>query len=520
MSIFRAFNLLYQLLMSISGISRHASDRVYLEKSPENCRFSGIIPENIWKFSGKWVHMSKQTFKSESDVARLPVPTERPFVEYWHESQKGFGVRVAKAHSRTGAVKRTYIVRLPEGSAKDKENLGLVGELAFDAAWDLVREKRSEAKRDGPGTRRKPTLQEAFDDYMTARAFRHSPATVLDYKNKMKRLASLTHGTKDTSVVDLRVDELDGEFWERIHVRIREGYGKVMADAVCRLVKFVYQRLVDNRVLEHNPVIALNKLGISKRAKPKKTAILPSDLPEVWNWMHTRAHTAVRDFMLVELFMGLRDSVVQRLRWDNVDLVHKTYFLPDDEPGNKSKLDLIVPIPDYLIEHVFLRRWGARIGDNPWVIPSPKHEGEPLRSVKGSLLTMCAHTGVQTSPHDYRRTFGTAAELACGSVLRVARLLAHNTSASVDEFSVTSGYITTTDETLREDMNKTAAVILKHATQPVQQTATNGHLSMHDRNKAKRKAAATAYRKARVDRNGELLKARKARAVAAESSEA
>lgn len=458
--------------------------------------------------------MSKATFRTESDILRLPVPTERPTVEYWHDTQKGFGVRIARAHSRTGAIKRTYIVRLPEGSEKDKDNLGLVGELKFDDAWDLVREKRAEAKRDGPGTKRKPTVREAFEDYMVARAFRHSPATVFDYRNKMRRLASLTHGPDDVSVADLRVDTLDSAFWERIHIRIREGYGRVMADAVCRLVKFVYQRLVDMHELDRNPVTALNKLGISKRAKPKKTAILPSDLPEVWQWMHTRAHTTVRDFMLVELFMGLRDSVVQRLRWENVDLANKTYFLPDDEPGNKSKVDLVVPIPDYLMEHVFLPRWKGRIGDCPWVIPSTKHEGEPLRSVRGSLLTMCAATGIQTSPHDYRRTFGTAAELAVGSLLRVARLLAHNTAADSGDFAVTSGYISTTDEALREDINKTAAVILKHATQPIEKVETGGHLSLHERNKLKRKAEATAYRKQRVARNTELLNIRKAKAAA------
>src|SRR6266702_8703219 len=169
----------------------------------------------------------------------------------------------------------------------------------------------------------------------------------------MKRLASLTHGANDISIADLRVDTLDSAFWEQVHIRIREGYGKVMADAVCRLVKFVYQRLVELGELERNPVIALNKLGISKRAKPKNTAILPVDLPEVWTWMHSYAHPAVRDFMSVELFMGFRDGVVQRLRWENVDMVNGTYFLPKDEPGNKANTDLVVPIPDYLMEHVF-----------------------------------------------------------------------------------------------------------------------------------------------------------------------
>ncbi|MDB5784168.1 hypothetical protein [Caballeronia mineralivorans] len=458
--------------------------------------------------------MAKPTFRTESDILRLPVPTDRAIVEYWHDRQKGFGVRVARAHSRTRAVKRTYVVRLPEGSAKDKDNLGLVGELTFDAAWDLVREKRAEAKRDGPGTRRKPTVQEAFDAYMAARAFRHAPATVTDYKNKMKRLASLTHGANDVSIADLRVDSLDSTFWEQVHIRIREGYGRVMADAVCRLVKFVYQRLVELGELERNPVIALNKLGISKRGKPKKTAILPADLPEVWTWMHTYAHPAVRDFMRVELFMGLRDAVVQRLRWENVDMVNRTYFLPDDEPGNKSKIDLVVPIPDYLMEHVFVPRYAARVDGMPWVIPSNKREGDPLVSVKGSLTTMCAATGIETSPHDYRRTFGTAAELAVGSLLRVARLMAHNTAASGDEFSVTAGYISTTDEQLREDINKTAAIILKHATQVIEKPETNGHLSMHERNKLKRKAEAIAYRKKRVARNTELLKIRMAKAAA------
>jgi hypothetical protein len=460
---------------------------------------------------------NKPVFKTESDISRLPVPTDRAVVEYWHESQKGFGVRVARANSRTGAVKRTYIVRHPEGSAKDKENLGLVGELKFDEAWDLVREKRAESKRDGPGTRRKPTLQEAFEDYMVGRKHRHSDQTVQDYRAKMKRLASLTHGPKDISTVDMRVDEMDSTFWEQVHVRIREGYGLQMAHASCRLAKFIYQRLVDMGELERNPVTALNKLGISLRAKPKKTAILPQDLPEVWAWMHTYAHPALRDYMLVELFMGFRDGVVQRFRWENVDVPNRMYFLPADEPGNKAKVPLWVPIPDYIMEHVVLPRWSANPEGFPWVIPSNKKAGEPLVSIKGSLQRMCAMLGIKTSPHDYRRTFGTAAELAVSSTLRVGRLLAHCTEASGRDNSTTAGYINMTLDTLREDMNRTAEIILHHATQPIRRPDANGHLSMHDREKAKRKVEATAYLKKRVARNTELLKLRKTKAEAAEA---
>ncbi|CAJ6203649.1 Uncharacterised protein [Burkholderia pseudomallei] len=465
--------------------------------------------------------MSKRTtnpsFTTESDIRSLPVPDDKPR-EYWHSVQKGFGVRIAKPNSRTGAIKRTYIIRYPEGSPKDKDNLGEVGELKFEAAWTLVRTKRAEAKEAGPGTKRKPTLQEAFDSYMVARAHRHSDATVVDYRNKMKRLGSLTHGPKDISIADMRVDEMDSAFWETIHVRIREGYGPKMADAACRLAKFVYQRLVDMGELDRNPVTALNKLGISLRAKPKKSAILPQDLPEVWQWMHAYALPAVRDYMTVELFMGFRDGVVQRFRWENVDIPNRMYFLPAKEPGNKAKRDLWVPIPDYVMEHVILPRWKVNPEGFPWVIPSNKKEGEPLVSIKGSLTRMCAMTGIKTSPHDYRRTFGTAAELAVSSTLRVGRLLAHCTEASGSDNATTAGYINMTVETLREDMNRTAAIILQHATQPIQKPDASGHLSMHDRAKLKRKAEATAYLKQRVARNTELLKIRTAKAAAESES--
>ncbi|MDN7408019.1 hypothetical protein QZM42_05595 [Burkholderia vietnamiensis] len=455
----------------------------------------------------------KPTFRTESDIARLPVP-EKPFDEYWHAGQKGFGVRVSRPHSRTGVIKRTYIVRLPEGSGKSKDNLGEVGNISFDEAWDLVREKRAEAKRDGPESKRKPTLQEAFDAYMVARRHKHSDATVVDYRNKMRRLASLTHGPKDISIVDMRVDEMDTEFWERIHVRIREGYGTTMAHAACRLAKFVYQRLVDNHELDRNPVIALNKLGISLRAEPKQTAVIPQDLPEVWTWMHSYAHPVVRDYMLIELFMGFRDGVVQRFRWENVDIPSKQYFLPKTEPGNKSKKDVWVPIPDYIMENVILPRWAARQDNCPWVLPSSKKEGEPLVSIKGSLTRMCAMLGIQTSPHDYRRTFGTSAELALGNTLRVSRLLSHSVKARGNENATTAGYVNHTLETMREDMNRTAAVILQLATQPIQKPDASGHLTMHDRAKLKHKADAAAYLRQRVKRNTELLGIRKAKAQA------
>jgi hypothetical protein len=127
---------------------------------------------------------------------------------------------------------------------------------------------------------------------------------------------------------------------------------------------------------------------------------------------------------------------------------------------------------------------------------------------------MCAVTGIQTSPHDYRRTFGTAAESAVSSTLRVARLLAHSTEASGSQLPVTAGYIDMSDDEFRADMNKTAEVILRHATQPIKKPSAEGFLSLRDREKLKAKNEAIAYRKKRVARNTELLKIRKAKAAA------
>lgn len=85
-------------------------------------------------------------FKTQSDVLRLPAPTDKDSAEYWHEHTKGFGVRVHRANA-AGAVRRAYIARyslvepLPgnpgETRKKDvKKVLGTLDELSFDDALD------------------------------------------------------------------------------------------------------------------------------------------------------------------------------------------------------------------------------------------------------------------------------------------------------------------------------------------------------------------------------------------------
>lgn len=476
--------------------------------------------------------MSKVTFSSEEDIALLPVPATR-FVEYRHSSVKGFGVRVAARNSRTGKVLRTYFVRFPAGSPQDKENIGLVidterkksdppnpEEIAFEDAWFEVRKRRAkvELEKETPAAAM-PTVMEAFDAYMLDRRSEHRAATIRDYQSKMKRLSSLTYGQQDVPVTDRRVDECDSEFWFGIHRRIKEGYGKAMADAVCRIVKFTYARLVDIGKVSVNPVKALNRRGLSKRHKVTKTGVPAADLPEVWQWMHTHAHPAVRDYMLIEIFMGFRDAVLQQFRWENVDMRHRFYLLPAEEVGNKSKQRLEVPFPDYIWEHVILPRWKARQGEFPWVIPSPKRPDGPLKSVKGSLEAMCAMTGIDTSPHAYRKTFGTAAESAVGNTLRVARLLTHNFKAEGDELRVTAGYIIHTLDDFRDDMNKTAQAILARVNQEISKPDPQGFQSIRDKEKEANKRDAIAYRKKRVARNTELFNVRKAAKGVAKSAE-
>lgn len=413
------------------------------------------------------------TFREATDVAHLPVPTDVPSLEIWHATETYFGVRIMKQRAN-GRVTRKYIVRYRDGGRWKKRTIGEVGadtmgvlapvRLSFgEARYRAFRLKRAGALRDDGDT--VPTLLEAYRDYRALREAEWSASTKENYEKDLKHLEPWHHRDLD------RISKRDANaLYKAIREGVCERHGKnpktdvttgvVTATGAMRLARILFNRALKNGHITINPLADLMDAGKFRRPERRTPAIHADQLSKFWNWLHshsTATHPAVRDYLIIMLFTGMRRSVVSSLRWENLSLApgNEHYRLLPDQRGNKTRQLVPMPLPTYLVENVFKPRFQDPTRHPEWILPSPKRPGRPLVSVKGSLASMRAATGIRATVHSLRATLATLVNAVTGNALLTRRVLTHSVESSLDRETTMSGYVRHHEDDLRIAMNRT-----------------------------------------------------------------
>ena len=93
------------------------------------------------------------------------------------------------------------------------------------------------------------------------------------------------------------------------------------------------------------------------------------------------------------------------LKWDQVDLAHGVLHLG----GNVKTTDSAQPLPLSRLACDVLKEWKKEQGsDSPYVFPSPRSPGKPIRSVKRAWRTALTKAGVPYFPiYNLRHVFCT-----------------------------------------------------------------------------------------------------------------
>ncbi|MCP2084751.1 UNVERIFIED_ORG: integrase [Paraburkholderia sediminicola] len=408
-------------------------------------------------------------FKYKDDIVSLECPEDRAFIEVWHEVQEGFGVRIMRRNSRNGKIKRTYLARYKkldkEGIVADrKEAIGLVSEMGFDdakkAAYALYQASTG-ARKSGAEVR---TLKAAYDDYLAVRKGLIAPDTVSGYDTRMQ----LVQDWLDMPLTDVTETMLTDRY---MRISRDEGHLRT-AKMLLAVLHAVYAREVRARRCPHNPVaFVTSEHKIYEKPRSREARFVKErEMPIFWQSIHTRLHPCARDFLLVMLFTGFRESLAGGLTWDNYDFNTRTYRVQAQVRGNKKKETFYFPIPEYIAENVFQKRaaeqrmkYSGNLGK--WIIESYKRRGQPYKDARGSFRAILTDTHIDLSDHDLRDTFATIARRVLRDTLLVSRLLTHNLNASdYDQMSTTTDYIGIEDDEFRSAVERVSAEILRAAT--------------------------------------------------------
>lgn len=380
-------------------------------------------------------------------VDKLPLPASgQSFLR--DLELKGFGVRVTASGTKSfivekrvkGRVRRMTLGRFGELTVEQarKQAIQLLGKVACGV--DPVAERRRAAAQ-------AITLGQAFTAFIEARQHQLNANTLRDYRNVM-RLVFSDWQPKILSAITRHMVALR-------HREVSTERGEAYANLAFRVLRALFNFALatyddgeGNPLLSTNPVLVLSQTRTWNRPTRRQTIIKAHQLPAWYQAVMAlkvpaalESAETVADLLRLLLFTGLRKQEALTLRWEHVDLLDRTFTIPD--PKNHHPLTL--PVSDYLLA-LLQERHTKRVND--YVFPGREGKGhliEPKRQVKQVIEASC----VPFTLHDLRRTFITLAEGLDIPLFAIKRLVNHRMSGDV-----TAGYIVSDVERMRAPMEK------------------------------------------------------------------
>lgn len=166
-----------------------------------------------------------------------------------------------------------------------------------------------------------------------------------------------------------------------------------------------YRGSNDEEIITSNPVLALKDKWNPNKAK--KGRIPREHVGAVWNMLQdkrtsptsvTAAKTGA-DIVVFLLLTGCRWSEAADLTWDRVDLIEKTWFIPDPKNHNPILFPLSAPLCDMLEKR-------REKNDKGYVFQSRlKNAIGRINNARPTMIALSEKSKMHITPHDLRRTF-------------------------------------------------------------------------------------------------------------------
>jgi integrase len=372
-------------------------------------------------------------------VEQVPL-TQKGQVAYCDTELRGFYVIV-------GMQAKTYVAQKDIRGRSVRFTIGRHGHFTAEQARKVAQEKlyqmasgidpNAEADKDRD---KSVTLGSALENYLENRS-NLKPRTIEDYRYYIDKYAPDWKDTLLTSITKEMVGER--------HRAITKNNGLYPANKVMRVVRALFNFAhATYDICPVNPVIYLTHVRGWGKETRRRTYIKPHDLQKWWQAVQDLENDTYRDFFLLMLFTGLRKGEAQKLRWDDIDFIDRTFVVTDTKNGDP----LTLPLGDFLLS--MLEDRCKRYGNYEYVFPGTGKFGYLIEPKKGQHKVI-KQSGVSFTNHDLRRTFITIAESLEISAYALKRLINHRAT------DVTGGYIIVDVERLRSPVNKIEAFILE-----------------------------------------------------------
>jgi len=379
---------------------------------------------------------------TQARVKALPSPAAGR-VEYYDDEEKRLMCRVSSTGNKTynvvkwseGKVQRVTIGKVEDVTTTEARQKAKTILSKINAGISPTAEKRKKEAE-------KTTLSECLEQYIASRSLKDN--TIKDYRYKISHDLAEWSDKPVTKITEAMVMKKQKQLTQT---------GKTVANASMRVLRAVMNYAQAVGMIDSSPVDVLSRTRVWHKNK-RRDRIIPAEQLQVWHKaVEAIKNQKAKTYFLVLLYMGFRSSEALTLEWSNVDMKNKTITALD----TKNHSDHTLPIPISLLPHITsLHRL---TGDSKWVFAG-EDPSKAMTVPKKHIAAIVKNTGIEFSSHDLRRTFATIGEAVGVPLSMIKRMMNHVTTDDM-----TTSYISTEADTLREAINKIGNFINAKVTQ-------------------------------------------------------
>ena len=353
---------------------------------------------------------SSKTFKfTKTRLIELPPALGRGRYRVFDTDVRGFNLLVTKTGYKSfylnrvinGKTERIFIGPFPILSVEQGRMKAEV--LAGDIA--LGNDPQEERRR----KKRELTLGELMEEYLEQHAKKENKSWEYD-ESQFRRNASHWADRKISTLTRKEINDL--------HRRLKEERGLYSANRLLTLLRTLYNMAVQWDLFDgRNPT-----LGIKKYKEPERQRyITAEEMPTFLRALDAEPEQDFRDYVLLSLFTGLRQSNVLGMRWSQISFQAKTYVIPCTKNGDPH----VAQLSDRSLE-ILERRYHDRLKGSDCVFPNPKNPHVPRRRYQYMWTNFLKKAEIENlRMHDLRHTHATWMANSGADLALIQKALGH-----------------------------------------------------------------------------------------------
>lgn len=272
------------------------------------------------------------------------------FDTYYDTKEKGLVLLVSH-----GGAKTYYLYKKINGRP-ERIKLGSFHDIGLDQARQsaaMHKGKIAEGRnpqQEKQAFKAESTLWELFTEYMERYSKKQKKSWQYDEREITKFLSHW---------FNRKISTITKQEIQRLHERICEENGLYQANRLLERIRAMYNKAIEWGWEGTNPAAGIRKF----KEKSRDRFLQPNELPYFFAALDGEENEVARDYITLSLLTGARKSNVLSMRWDEINLEHAVWRIPETKNGEP----LTIPLSKYALK--VLQERSAK-ASGAWVFPS------------------------------------------------------------------------------------------------------------------------------------------------------